>query len=289
MANAAGNKHGVLGRGGFVGANAEANPNELDNLFKSIDFEIDFDTSDFDFLSDEQADRFADIEAQEHVRILKPKADGTSLEHHVMFENAEEFARQLSLVPGERTFAWLSGNFIFGDMVEALITARNVTVKKLYVTSLSFSRDNIDSLKNVLTLMGERLENMVLIFSGYQYSHEKYNLVPYMYRELDNPLNNVQIAFGGWHTKIITLETCMGNYITMHGSCNLRSSNSIEQIMIEINNKELHDFNAGIMQNIADKFGTINHGAPYQRLNRLENKQAWEISKLMLEEKGSGK
>lgn len=188
MANAAGNKHGVLGRGGFVGANAEANPNELDNLFKSIDFEIDFDTSDFDFLSDEQADRFADIETQEHVRILKPKADGTSLEHHVMFENAEEFARQLSLVPGERTFAWLSGNFIFGDMVEALITARNVTVKKLYVTSLSFSRDNIDSLKNVLTLMGERLEKMVLIFSGYQYSHEKYNLVPYMYRELDNPL-----------------------------------------------------------------------------------------------------
>ena len=34
--------------------------------------------------------------------------------------------------------------------------------------------------------MGDDLERMVLVFSGYQYSHEKYNLIPYMYEELDD-------------------------------------------------------------------------------------------------------
>jgi hypothetical protein len=134
--------------------------------------------------------------------------------------------------------------------------------------------------------MGDDLELMALIFSGYQYSHEKFNMVPYMYRTLDNPRNNVQIAFGGWHTKLITLETLLGNTITIHGSANLRSSNSVEQIMVEINNFELHQFNADIMQNIVDRFGTINKDAPYKALKRIEGKAAWEISKAMADESG---
>lgn len=268
------------GRRGF---NKEATPNELDNLFKGIDFEVDFDTDDFDFLG-EPSDRFSEVSPQENIRIMRPKADGSNANQIQMFENAEEFAKQISLESGSRTFAWLSGSFIFGDLIEALITERNVLIKKIFITSLSFSEENIDSLKNVLLLMGDQLEKMVLIFSAYQYSHEKFTLVPYLYRELDNPLNNVQIAFGRWHSKIITMETCLGNTITIHGSANLRSSNSVEQIMVEVNNKELHDFNAEIMQGIADKFGTINHGAPYQKLKKIEYKQSWEISKMMAEQ-----
>ena len=268
---------------GRKGRNKEANPNELDNLFKGIDFEIDFDTDDFDF-GPEPTDRFTEITSQKDIRILRPRAE--IIERHLLFENAEAFAEQVSLNKGDRTYAISSGNFIFGDFIEALVTKRNVTIKKLYIMSLSFSQDNIDSLKNIMLLMGDRLEKMVLIFSGYQYSHDKYTLVPYLYRELDEPGNRVQIAFGGWHGKVITIETCMGNYITIHGSANLRSSNSIEQIMFEVNNKELHDFNAEYMQHVADRFGTINHGAPYNKLKRLEYKQAWEISKMMAEKGG---
>ena len=117
----------------------------------------------------------------------------------------------------------------------------------------------------------------LFLFSGYQYSHEKYNLVPYMYSELDDPLNRVQIAFGRWHAKLITMETVTGRTITIHGSANLRSSNSVEQIMIEVDNRELHDFNAGIMEDIADRFGTINTGAEYTKLKPIEAKEAWEI------------
>ena len=274
---------GKRGPHGENGGNRQADPMNLDNVFKGIDFEIDFDNDDFDFMT-EGADDFTQIQAQENVRVMRPRLDVTTMQHTLMFENAEEFVKQIDLTPGSRTFAWLSGSFIFGDIVEALMTARNVLIKKLYISSLSFSQDSIDSLRNIIEYMGDDLELMALIFSGYQYSHEKFNMVPYMYRTLDNPRNNVQIAFGGWHTKLITLETLLGNTITIHGSANLRSSNSVEQIMVEINNFELHEFNANIMQNIVDKFGTINKDAPYKALKRIEGKAAWEISKMMAEE-----
>lgn len=271
------------GRPGENGGNKEADMMNLDNAFPDVSFEVDFDNDDFDFMT-EGADDFTQIQAQENVRIMRPRFDVTTIQHTVMFENAEEFARQISLAPGSRTFAWLSGSFIFGDIIEALVTARNVTIKKLYISSLSFSQDSIDSLRNVMDYMGDDLEALVLVFSGYQYSHEKFGLVPYIYRTLDSPRNNVQIAFGGWHCKLLTLETLYGNTITIHGSANLRSSNSVEQVMIEINNKELHEFNANIMQNIVDRFGTINKDAPYKALKRIEGKAAWEISKIMAEE-----
>lgn len=178
--------------------NTQADPMNLDNVFKGIDFEIDFDNDDFDFMT-EGADDFTQIQAQENVRVMRPRLDVTTMQHTLMFENAEEFAKQIDLTPNSRTFAWLSGSFIFGDIVEALMTARNVLIKKLYISSLSFSQDSIDSLRNIIDYMGDDLELMALIFSGYQYSHEKFNMVPYMYRTLDNPRNNVQIAFGGWH------------------------------------------------------------------------------------------
>lgn len=247
------------------------------DLPSTLDFELDFDLSDFELvgLGDSLLD---DSAPQENVRILKPRLDVKTVSHNVLFDNAEKFAQQLDLTPGSRTFAWISGSFIFGDIIEALITSRRVGVKKLYITSLSFSQENIDSLKNVMLLMGDELERMVLVFSGYQYSHEKYGLVPYMYQELDDDKNRVQIAFGGWHNKIITLETVHGHTITLHGSANLRSSNSIEQIMVEVDDRELHDFNAELMENIAEYFGTINYNAPRQRLHRIEGKEAWELS-----------
>ena len=257
----------------------------------SMDFELDFDLGDFDFDVDgskelaKEASKKAvqdpeELEPvpQEDVRILKPKIDVSSVCRFVSFANAEEFARQISLESGDRTFAWVSGSFIFGDIIEALMTARNVGIKKLHITSLSFSQENIDSLKNVMLMMGDELERLVLVLSGYQYSHEKFNLVPYMYEELDDERNIVQIAFGGWHCKIVEIETSSGHTISIHGSANLRSSNSIEQIMVEIDNKELHQFNVDIMERIAERFGTINYKAPHTRLKRIEGRQAWELS-----------
>lgn len=242
-----------------------------------LDFgiDLDFDADDFDLI-DEKKPRPRG-KRQKDVRILRPCLDKRDITQRAAWENAEAFARQIDLTPGARTFAWVSGNFVFGDIVEALVTARQVGIKRLYICSLSISQDNIDSLKNVMLLMGKELQRLVLVFSGYQYSHEKYNLVPYMYQELDDPDNRVDIAFGRWHGKVITMETVHGHTITIHGSANLRSSSSIEQIMVEIDDRELHDFNAAIMEDICKRFGTINAGAKYTSFKAVPEREAWEV------------
>lgn len=238
-----------------------------------FDFDLDFELSDFDLIEMDES------EPQENVRILKPRMDVREVTTKALYENAEQFARQIDLTPGHRTFAWVSGTFIFGDIIEALITARNVGIRKLYITTLSLSQENIDSLKNVMMYMGEDLERLVLVMSGYQYSHEKFGLVPYMYDQLDDGTNRVQIAFGRWHNKLITIETVLGHTITIHGSANLRSSNSIEQVMVEIDDRELHDFNVGIMEHIAQHFGTINYNVPRDKLHYYQGWESWDLTK----------
>jgi hypothetical protein len=68
-----------------------------------------------------------------------------------------------------------------------------------------------------------------------------------------------------------------GHTITVHGSANLRSSNSIEQIMVEVDDRKLHDFNANIMEDVVARFGTINAGAPYSKLKAIPEREAWEV------------
>lgn len=246
----------------------------LVKLDLNLDLGLDFDPEDFDLVEDKPGKPRG--RRQRDVRILKPRLDKSRLSVKAAFENAEAFARQIDLTPGARTFAWISGTFVFGDIVEALITARKVGIRRLYVASLSFSQENIDSLRNVQLLMGDELERLVLVLSGYQYSHEKYNLVPYMYQELDN--GRFDAAFGDWHCKIITMETVHGHTITIHGSANLRSSSCIEQIMVEVDDRELHEYNAGIMDHIVARFGTINQGAPQGALKTIRGREAWEVS-----------
>ena len=255
---------------------ARKKPGGQDSPFKfgfGIDFDLDFDIGDFRLFDSGKPSG----EPQRDVRILRPSLDRKDVFHKAAFENARAFARQIDLSSGARTFAWLNGGFIFGDIAEALVVERKVGIKRLYISTLSISQENIDSLKNIMLIMGDELERLTLVFSGYQYSHEKYGLVPYMYQELDEPGNRVQIAFGRWHCKIMTIETVHGHTITIHGSANMRSSNSIEQIMVEMDNRELHDFNAAIMDDIASRFGTINHGAEYSKLKPIEGQEAWEI------------
>ena len=246
---------------------------DLDLGLDAMDIELDFNVSDFDIQNPERVG-----EPQENVRILKPRIDIKQVTQVTAFEHAEAFAKQISLEPHSRTFAWVSGSFIFGDIIEALVTERNVGIKKLHITSLSFSQENIDSLKNVMVEMGEEFEKLIIILSGYQYSHEKFNLIPYMYKELDDGTNRLQVAFGGWHTKIICIETFTGRKIVIHGSANLRSSNSIEQVMIEIDDEELYEFNVGIMEHIAKEFGTINYDVDRLGFTRIEGKRAWEVT-----------
>lgn len=219
------------------------------NLNMSLDMDLDFNLGDFDIV--DNITGFG--ESQE--RICKPKIDLADVSHVCTFENAEAFADQISLDPHERTFAWGNGNFVFGDILPALVTRRGVQPRKLYIASLSLSIENIESIAAMLEEL--HIERCVILLSAFFYSHEKFKLVKKMY-ELIGDDNRVQIVFGAYHMKFISMETLKGNYLTIHGSANMRSSNSVEQIMVE-QTPEIYAFNSQIMEEIASKYGTINY------------------------------
>ena len=215
-----------------------------------LDFgELDFDLDDFSF---------DEIQPDTKTRILQPRIDTEILTKTVNFEHALELAEKVDLSGKTRTYAWVSGSFIFGDLLEALWRRRNIDIKELSIVSLSISEENIDSWAGLLAQAN--IEKFNLVLSAYFYSHYKFDMIPYLYQQLGND-PRVQIAFGAYHQKIITLTTHPGNTLTIHGSANARSSMNIEQIMVEPNNRELHEFNARMIADICDRYGTINHDA----------------------------
>ena len=146
------------------------------------------------------------------------------LQKVVAFENAQAFAEQIDLTPGSRTYCWLSGNFIFGDIIEALVTEQLVEMDEICISTLGMSMENIDSLKNVLVMLPDC--KLYMMISAYFYSHYRNDLIPYLYGELDIG-DRTQISFSNCHGKIITIHTKHGHNITIHGSANLRSCNCI--------------------------------------------------------------
>lgn len=208
----------------------------------SINLEIDFDLGDFTLLDDDSLE----------TRYITPKMNKNAAFGAVKYQYAKDLASDIDL--SSRTFAVVAGNFIFGDLLEALIESGKIKPKKIYISTLSISMENIDSFKNILLGCPE-LEEFNIIISGYFYSHEKHDLVPYMYQELDID-GRFQFAVCGSHCKITLIETHDGKYLVMHGSANMRSSQNLEQFEIE-DNKELFDFNLEYMNSILQNYATI--------------------------------
>lgn len=235
-------------------------PTSAADLFNIDLADLDFDISDFDF-EDREPDRLT--------RFIQPRIDPSVLTQTVHYDHALELAEQIDLSGKTRTFAWVSGSFVFGDILEALWEVKNIDIKNLFIASLSISEENVDSWAGLL--QQANIERFDLVCSAYFYSHYKFDLVPKMYEALGND-PRVQIAFGAYHTKIIALETHHGNTLTIHGSANMRSSANIEQVMIEPNCRELYDFNSSMIRDICDRYGTINHNM--QPMTRTETR-AW--------------
>lgn len=172
-----------------------------------IDFELDFDLGDFN-LVEQNGD-------EPRSRIITPRLNVKNVCQHVAYKNAREMARQIDLREGCRTFAWVSGDFIFGDLLEALILEKHISPKKIYICSLGMSQENIDSLENIIR--ATKLEQLTILLSGYFYSHEKERLIPYMYEHLDVG-EITQVAFSNYHCKIIAVETFPGLFLPSTGA-----------------------------------------------------------------------
>lgn len=186
-------------------------------------------------------------------RYINPPQCREIPERLLKYEYAQDLAKAVNPEKGMRCFAILDGKFIAGDFIEAFVVEHNLHIKRMVISTLSMSENNVDSLANLLN--GEYVDALDLIVSDYFFSHERRNLVPYLYQELDKD-NRFQLAAASTHCKLCILETHDGMKIVMHGSANLRSSSNIEHICIE-ENPELYDFNLLVQSEILAKYQTI--------------------------------
>lgn len=232
--------------------------------FEMPDFgmeEIDFDLSGFD--AEMQA-------ATVDNRYVKPALFRPVKSSAVKYERAEGLAQSLgdAILSGERIDAILSGNFVFGDFIEALAVGANTKFDDITMSTLSVSQENVDSLHNLMA--GDYLDTLNIIVSDYFWAHNRIN-APYIYEQLDMG-DRFQLAVAGTHTKI-TLIKHGDAKIVMHGSANLRSSRSVEAVTIETN-ATLYDFHMDWHQKILERHATIKKSVRASALFDLITKDA---------------
>lgn len=184
----------------------------------------------------------------------------------VSYEHARDFVDGLDLSEGYRAFAFVSGNFVFGDVLEAMVERRKVAPRLMTVQTLSMSEENVDSLRNVVDMMGGRLERLRIVLSVYFWGHEHRpgQLVPYLYERLDVPGLYLDVAFASIHTKIVSVETLAGRHLVMDGSANLRSSRNVEQVRVECDDG-LYEYVERFADRVFAAYSTINRDQPYPR------------------------
>lgn len=215
---------------------------DLSSLDLSLDLDLNLDLD---------LDLGTMVAFDEGSRYIAPKAKRIK-SAQIVYANALRLARDIDLAENPRYDVVVSGDFIFGDFIEAYITTHNVHCDKMTISTLSLSQNNVDSLENLMR--GGYVDELSMIVSAYFFSNERLALVPYMYQHLDIG-DRFQLSVAGVHTK--TVQWCGdGDKVVMHGSANLRSNGNIEQFAIE-RNAELYDFYDTIFSRIEETYATI--------------------------------
>lgn len=207
-----------------------------------------------------------DIDTEFETRYIKPPKVRDIPEHLLKYKNAQMLAKNITIETGSRYFVKVDGSFIWGDFIEALITENNYHVKTLSIETLSMSENNVDSLRNLIE--GDYVDELNLVVSDYFFAHERGNLIPYIYQQLDGDHCKFQLGVFRSHCKIALIETHCGLKIIIHGSANLRSSGNREQFCIE-ENETLYEFNKEDIDHIITHCKTINKTAKWQQAAKV--------------------
>ncbi len=227
--------------------------------FDKIDLDLNLDFGDIGFDTDLDVGAFdlsLDIENELETRIIKPAYHKPIKQSMVKAERASDLVKQITLERGMRVHAVISGNFIFSHFIRALLMDNNIKAKRMIISTLSLSQDCIEALKDVCDL--GYCDKLDMIVSAYFYSHERRQLIQYLYDSLDyeGAPCEFQLAVAGTHCKTVLIETTGGAKLVIHGSANLRSSRSLEQFSIE-ENADLYDFHAEYSDRILETYRTI--------------------------------
>ncbi len=168
------------------------------------------------------------------------------------FENAEYMADSIDY--SRDYFAFVPGNFIFGDFLEALIFKKRLVPSQVYITTLGMSRDNVDSIVNLVDYLG--CKRVSLIVSHYFAGVERNKLLPYMRQEFAG--KPIDVAVLQSHCKIALIFSEKGD-VLVSGSANLSSSNNVEQFII-MHDRDTIAYVKKRLDNIMERF-TVYIGA----------------------------
>lgn len=230
----------------------------MENDFNELNFDIDINIEDF-------ADIEIDLSFEFDSRIHKPPRVKELSDKNIKYKYAHQLANDIIIDKGCRYNVVVNGSFIFGDFIEALIVNNNYHVKKMTISTLSMSQNNIDSLANLIN--GNYLDELNLIISDHFFSHERHGLIKYAYDILDID-NKFQLAVCRTHCKLCIIEMYNGLKLVIHGSANLRTSANIEQFTIE-ESETFFDFQNEYQDRIIEKFQTIN--------KTLQGEKLWQL------------
>ena len=202
------------------------------------------------------------------VRIHNPRDDHGFPDFKINYDNAVDLAKSINIIDKINAYCVVPGNFIFGDMIEALVVEHDLDIQRMDISTLSMSEENVDSLCNITS--GGYCNELNLLVSSYFYAHERSKLIPYIYNNLDGDHNKFQLAVCGNHTKVVIIKLTDGTSITIHGSANLRSSDCLEQFALEFSH-DLYDFNLRFIDLILKKYSTIK--------KEIRGKTLWQVVK----------
>ena len=218
---------------------------ELNIADEQLDFDLDCDIPGFEL---EAAELSVAINT-DFVKIRRyPRVSPAG----VLYERAVDLVKNMpDLQENDAIFCIVTGNFIFGDMLEALMVEKNWYAEEIFIATLSMSQENADSLANIFH--GDYAREINLIVSDFWYAHERYKGGGIEYINQLRKEYNFSISVAGLHTKIILIKTECGKHLVLHGSANLRSSRNLEQFSIE-NSKNLYEFNRAWMNKLVKEF-----------------------------------
>lgn len=201
----------------------------------------------FGFIEEDQIiHNFGGSETDDFIKLKNDKIET----FEVAYSNAKQLAIDINIKKGETVYINLTGKFIFGDFIGAFIQENNLKVKELTVVSLA---GNLE-IYGLLIALIERgwVEKLNLVLSEYTIKMDEKHTpksIQFLKDALIKYKGRFELNSGRVHAKLVLIETIKGGKVTMHGSANLRSSQSIEQLIIQENTK-LYDFNYKFYQSL---------------------------------------
>lgn len=174
----------------------------------------------------------------------RDKKSRRGLKKLIQPENALPIVGALPTTPDERLHCILRGDFVLCDLIPLIVQARG-RCPHLRLATLGLSTSNAECIRGLQ--MKGLVGDVTLIASHYFEQVDKNTT----FRRVMTILGEgAKVVITRSHAKVFLIPTEQGDWFTIEGSANLRSSDNLEQIVI-FNDQETHDMHVDWMEALA--------------------------------------